>query len=315
MMQAIVDPSLTSGTNRSITAGNGSPAGMKRFVTVDVRVTPKPLAGAARSGQLSTDAATLDDLAPPPGHMRWRRLVAVFTAVSSCFGTSPATPPPAGGIHVLFVGNSLTYENDLPGTVVALGALVGDTIRVASAVGPDLALIDHLNGASNAVSQIQLGGWKYVVLQQGPSSVAVNRDSLTLWTKMFDAYIKAAGGQTALFMVWPSSDRLAFFDDMRLSYPQAAQSVGGVFMPAGEAWLAAWASDSTLALYSSDGYHPTPTGTYLASLVIYERVTGHDARQLPARAFAAGQQLSLAESTVRLLQAAAHTADQRYPAR
>jgi hypothetical protein len=246
--------------------------------------------------------------------MSWRWVLVVFTVVSGCLGTQSTTPLPAGGIHVLFVGNSLTYENDLPGTVAILGALVGDTIRVASAVGPDLALIDHLNGGSNAVAQIALGGWKYVVLQEGPSSLAVNRDSLTLWTKMFDPYIKAAGGQTALFMVWPSSDRLAFFDDVRLSYQQAAQSVGGVFMPAGEAWLAAWASDSTLALYSSDGYHPTPMGTYLAALVIYERVTGHDARQLPARAFAGGSQLTLAESTVRLLQAAAHTADQQYSA-
>jgi hypothetical protein len=222
---------------------------------------------------------------------------------------------PPSGIHVLFVGNSLTYENDLPGTVAALGALAGDTIRIASAVGANLALVDHLNGASDALAQVRRGGWTYVVRQQGPSSVAVNRDSLTLWTKMFDSYIRAAGGQTALLMVWPSSDRRSFFDDVRLSYQQAAQSVGGVFIPAGQAWLAAWAADSTLGLSSADGYHPSPVGTYLAALVIYERVTGHDARQLPARAFAAGQQLTLTESTVRLLHSAAHAANQQYPAR
>jgi hypothetical protein len=42
MMRAIVDRSLTSGTNRSITAGNSSPAGMKRFVTANVHFATKP---------------------------------------------------------------------------------------------------------------------------------------------------------------------------------------------------------------------------------------------------------------------------------
>src|SRR5436309_2481209 len=125
---------------------------------------------------------------------------------TSCLGQKSVAPLAPGGIHVLFVGNSLTYVNDLPGTVAALGDLGGDTIRVASSVGPDLALIDHLNGATDALARIRQGGWKYVVLQQGPSSVQVNRDSLILWTQWFDPYIKAVNATPALLMVWPSSD-------------------------------------------------------------------------------------------------------------
>lgn len=236
-----------------------------------------------------------------------------LVSVNACsFMSKSLEPLPPGGIHVLFVGNSLTYVNDLPGTVAALGASVGDTIRVSDATGPDLALIDHLNGGSNAVAQIQLGGWKYVVLQQGPSTLSINRDSLILWTKMFDPYIKAAGARAALLMVWPSSDRAAFFDDVRISYQQAAQAVNGMFMPAGQAWLAAWANDPSLQLYGSDGYHPSALGTYVAALVIYERVTGHDARLLPSRAVVGGTSLSTPETTVRLLQAAAHAANAQF---
>jgi len=33
------------------------------------------------------------------------------------------------GIRVLFVGNSLTYFNDLPGTLAGLAIVTGDTIR------------------------------------------------------------------------------------------------------------------------------------------------------------------------------------------
>src|SRR4051794_30152618 len=103
------------------------------------------------------------------------RLLASLAAIS-CLARTPAEPLPAGGIHVLFVGNSLTYVNDLPATVAAIGASANDTIRVAMSAGPDLALIDHINGGSDAVSRIRGSRWDYVVLQQGPTTTGMCRD-------------------------------------------------------------------------------------------------------------------------------------------
>jgi hypothetical protein len=59
--------------------------------------------------------------------------------------------------------------------------------------------------------------------------------------------------------------------------------------------------------------HPTPLGTYLAALVIYERLTGHDARLLPGVAVVDGRQLNTPEVTVRLLQRAAHETNALFP--
>jgi hypothetical protein len=231
----------------------------------------------------------------------------------ACGSAAPAGPGGGGGGHrVLFIGNSLTYVNDLPGTLAALADAGGDTIRVASVAKPDFALIDHLNGGSNALATIARGGWEYVVLQQGPSSLPANRDSLVLCTRLFDERIRAAGGRTALFMVWPSSDRLAYFDDVRTSYELAARTVDGLLLPAGEAWRTAWTADASLPLYGPDGYHPSPMGTYLAALVMYERITGRDARALPPRATVDGRPLAASEATVRLLQRAAHETNARF---
>jgi hypothetical protein len=95
---------------------------------------------------------------------------------------------------------------------------------------------------------------------------------------------------------------------------RSAWAVGtGVFLPAGEGWAKAWAADSTLSLYSVDGLHPAPLGTYLAALVIYERLTGHDARALPPTALVGSSALSTSPATVRLLQAAAHQANEAFP--
>ena len=240
-------------------------------------------------------------------------IATVAAAIACSASTTSVKPLPAGGHHVLFVGNSLTYVNDLPWTVAAIAASAGDTIRYRTAAGPNLALIDHLNGATNAVAEIKAGGWEYVVLSQGPTPRGICRDSLTLWTKLFDPHIRAVGARAALFMTWPSFGDRAIFDDVRISFQQAAQAVGGMFMPAGEAWRAAWAVNPELALYGGDGFHPSELGTFLAALEIYERITGRDARTIPARAFAAGRELSVPVETIRLLQRAAHEANTKFP--
>ena len=84
---------------------------------------------------------------------------------------------------MLFIGNSLTYTNDLAGTVAAVGTAAGDTIQVQTLAAPNLALIDHVAGKTNAVDVIKSGQWDYVVLQQGPTSLPLYRDTLILATK------------------------------------------------------------------------------------------------------------------------------------
>jgi hypothetical protein len=221
-----------------------------------------------------------------------------------------------GARSVLFVGNSLTYANDLPDIVARLGLQMGDTIDAWSVAYPDYAIIDHIV-SGQALGAIKSWQWDYVVLQQGPSTVQVNRDSLILWTKMIDPYIKAQGAETGLYMVWPDASRLEYLDAVRVSYQQAAQAVNGVFMPAGAAWKIAWAKDPSLPLYSGDGFHPSQLGTYLAALVLYERITGKDARALPDISVreGGGRISGVSEATVRLLQDAAHEANATYPAR
>ena len=243
-------------------------------------------------------------------------LFTLFLSIAGCGGGSPPLGPgPAGGFRVLFIGNSLTAANDLPATVAAVAASVNDTIRVELVARPNFAVIDHVNGMSNAVDVIRSGKWDYVVLQQGPTTLGIGRDTLILAARLLDPDIRAAGGRTATLMVWPPATNLRAFDEVRLSYQQAAEAVGGLFLPAGEAWRAAWAIDPSLALFSSDGFHPSELGTYLAGLVVYEGITGHDARSLPQEAVVAGQRLNASGGTVVLLQRVAHETVMRFAGR
>jgi hypothetical protein len=247
-----------------------------------------------------------------------RALLALLATATGCLSTTgtlePLQPLPVGGVHVLFIGNSLTYVNDLPGTLVALAASAGDTVRAASVALPDFAVIDHALGigGSRAVEAIKLGNWHTVILQQGPTSQGLSRDTLVLAARMLDPLVRAAGGRTALLMVWPNANQPGLFDPIRASYQAAAAAVGGLFLPVGEAWRAALAEDPALPLYGPDGFHPGELGTYLAALVIYEAVTGHNPQDLPGQARVAGHRLPVSEATVRLLQRVAHETVQRF---
>lgn len=212
------------------------------------------------------------------------------------------------GIPVLFIGNSYLYWADVPGIVQALAdSAGGEELAVASVVGPDMALVDHWKDGA-ALHRIADGGWRWVVLQQGPSSVEINRDSLRLVTGWFDEEIRGVGAVPALFSAWPSATRRQDFPRAIESYRLAAEDVDGVFLPIAGAWLEAWERDPALVLYA-DGLHPSTAGAYLAALVIYGRLLDASPLGLPARLrLRRGGLISLPEELAGLLQEAAAAA-------
>jgi hypothetical protein len=231
-------------------------------------------------------------------------------AVGSCHNTTG----PDTGQFALFIGNSLTYQNDLPGTVAALARTDHFDLTVASDAIANTALIDHVN-AGDGLDAINLRHWDFVVLQQGPTTLSLCHDTLVLAVQQLIGPIQKAGGQMALLMPWPAASDTAngTFDIIRESFQSAAKTVDALFFPVGEAWHIAWSSDPTLPLYGGDGYHPAPLGTYLMALVIYERISGHDVRQLPVQNV--NNLLDgVPDVTVRLLQQAAHQANETYGA-
>ena len=163
----------------------------------------------------------------------------------------------------------------------ALADSAGEKIAVETVAEPDFALVDHI-ATGMAQREISKGGWAFVVLQQGPSSVEVNRDTLRLAVKTLAPAIAAAGGKPALFSAWPTVARMADYPRAIESYRIAAADVNGVFLPIAGAWLKAWEKDPNLALYASDGLHASVLGSYLAAVVIYARLLNRPATGLPS---------------------------------
>lgn len=212
-------------------------------------------------------------------------LVLALPAASACQGPGGGDggrPPPVGhGGRVLMVGNSLTAGNALSEMVEALADSAGLAWEVEAVTISGASLEDHWL-AGTAAERIRRGGWQAVVLQQGPSAQPESRTNLRHWAAEFDALVREAGGRTALYMVWPFSSRPGDFDRVRDSYALAAADVGGRFLPAGEAWRAAWRRDGDAPLYGPDGFHPTAEGSYAAALAIVAGLSDRSPLDLPA---------------------------------
>jgi hypothetical protein len=209
---------------------------------------------------------------------------ALLMVATSCVPQQAVIPtaPTGPGLHVLFIGNSLTYVNDLPALVESLADSAREPLLETRMVAkPDYSLEDHWNDG-DAMAGITSGGWNVVVLQQGPSSLETSRALLLQYTRLFAEAIGKAGARPALYQVWPTSDRPMDFTRANESYRLAASAVNGMLFPVGEAWLAAQRIDPTTPLYAFDGLHPSLEGSYLAALVMYAVLYGKSPEGLPA---------------------------------
>lgn len=240
------------------------------------------------------------------------RLLALAGTLGCLGADSAAGPdlPTREGRPILFVGNSLTYVNDLPLIVEALadsvpGLTPSQRLAPAMAAFPDYALEDHwANGT--AVRAIDQGKWSVVVLQQGSSALEDSRVNLRQWTKKFDERIRAVGARTAMYAVWPFASRQFDFDRVNESYTLAATDVSGMLFPVGEAWRAAWRRDPNLELYASDGLHPSVYGSYIGALVITSMLVDRSPVGMPARlTLSSGTTLTIPTTVAAVLQEAA----------
>ena len=229
-------------------------------------------------------------------------LFSIFLADVSTGNTAPQE------MRVLFIGNSLTYWNDLPAIVQAMGkAGKRSKLKVATVAYPDHSLEDHWN-RGEALRAIKENKWDWIVLQQGPSASVEGRASLLRYASMFVDQIRAVGSQPVLFSVWPNRIRAGDMERSIESYTLAAKQTNALLIPAGRAWQIAWQLDPKLNLYDADGLHPGKEGSYLAALVFYKTFFSQDSSRLPSRLKLSSKnasQIEIEDSHAKTLQQAA----------
>lgn len=172
---------------------------------------------------------------------------------------------------MLFVGNSLTYFNNLPELVKQIAACEKVEVSYRTLALPNYALEDHWNDKT-VIEEINSGKYNFVIVQQGPSSQQEGRTLLLDYGLKLDSLCEKKKAQLAVFMVWPSKARSTDFQGVYESYKILAESSKSIFCPAGRAWQTLWKNDPAFELYGPDNFHPGLKGSLLSALVIYGRI-------------------------------------------
>ncbi len=140
----------------------------------------------ARSGELTFRPVTLLVGYATPGKKLFACHRYLLFGLVLLIGAGHSAPraAPRDELRVLFIGNSLTYTNDLPGMIGKLAAASGQKRFTHKSVAfPDHGLEDHWR-RGEARKEIAKKKWDIVVLQQGPSASAEGRESLIKYTRM-----------------------------------------------------------------------------------------------------------------------------------
>jgi hypothetical protein len=169
-------------------------------------------------------------------------------------------------MRVLFIGNSFTARNDLPGLISQLAGARGKSLehRLIHAGGASLRA--HWN-AGAAAQAIRDGGYEAVVLQEQSTLPVKNAARMHENVRLFGEVIKAAGAKTVLYMTWARANAPESQQAIVDAYTAVGEELGATVAPVGVAWQRFLRDNDRPVLHDRDLSHPTAAGSYLAACV------------------------------------------------
>jgi hypothetical protein len=191
-------------------------------------------------------------------------------------------PPNSGGnvsggfdskadINIIFVGNSLTYENDLPSLVAGIATMDGVRLGITTITQGNYSLDDHWADGTIQTTLDQ-NNYDFLIAQQGPSALPESQMLLRESSIRIADECLRHNTRFGLYMVWPALSRDFDRDNCIASYTNAARASSALLCPAGLAWKLAWQKEKNIPFYGPDNFHPGIHGSVLAAMVIYAAV-------------------------------------------
>ena len=176
--------------------------------------------------------------------------------------------PMPSSLRCLFIGNSFTARNDVPGLIATRARARGHTFdyKLISAGGASLRM--HWNKGV-APKAIEAGGWDHVVLQEQSTLPVKNRERTHENIRLFAEAVRAAGARMVLYLTWAREKTPETQRALTECYMSIGEELGAIVVPAGVAWERVLATEGHPVLHDKDGSHPTLAGSYLAACVFF----------------------------------------------
>ena len=186
---------------------------------------------------------------------------------------------------VLFIGNSFTYFNDMPGMLSEMFKEAGLAYQVESLTKGGWYLSRYADPQDEMGAQLYgdyVGKhWDYVILQDQSFNPAKDFDNFFEGAKTLCQVLKA--GKVLFYQTWAyedGSEKLEktglTYDEMyrklKEAYGRAAEDLGGVLVPVGDRFAACHAEKSDRKLYKDDNFHPSEVGSRIAALEFFKAI-------------------------------------------
>ena len=189
--------------------------------------------------------------------------------------TSP--PSPVREMRVLFVGNSLTYYNEMPWLAA----------QVAQSLGVKPPLRAHFSGAGGmtlrqqwergrAVTAIREGKYDYVVLQPQSSEIVRTTAETFRYARLLAKEIQQSGAKPMVFLTWAPRTGSFTQREYNEKYQKLGAELGAVVVPVGIAWQALL--NQKIELFDGSGVHPNLAGSYLTACTFVAAIYGRSVR-------------------------------------
>ncbi|MBN1876422.1 MAG: SGNH/GDSL hydrolase family protein [Anaerolineae bacterium] len=172
-------------------------------------------------------------------------------------------------IKILFIGNSYTYFNDLPGMLQDLAQAAGKPLETAAVTSGGKSLEWHLYSNPATLDAIDKGGWSFVVLQDYSLQTITDPDKMRSAATSLAARICKVGATPVLYLTWARQHIPEMQDTITKMYVQIACEIDARVAPVGEAWRKVRAAEPALVLHTEDRSHPNILGSYLTACVFY----------------------------------------------
>jgi len=182
--------------------------------------------------------------------------------------------------RILFIGNSFTARNDLPGMVAALAAERGISVEHELITAGGASLRRHWN-KGDARARIERADLTHVVLQEQSTLPIKNPVRFHQNVGEFAPIIEASGAALVLYQTWARRHAPETQAQLSRSYAEIGRQVGAIVVPAGDAWARFLAQHAGPILHTRDGSHPTLAGSYLAACCFFCTLFGDTPPDIP----------------------------------
>lgn len=202
-----------------------------------------------------------------------------------CYIPVRATARP---LKILFVGNSITYYNDMPQTFRDIANDKGDSVLL-TVYAPGGTGFQHHSIDPQVYNHLRTGGWDVIILQPGSNeSVGVpptqaRETTLAQARILIDSALHYSPCSRIMFYeisygVWGTgTDQVAQYNttmnEIRNTNNYLSDSTSKSFVPAGEVLRHVWNQNPAQLLWGSAGdIHPNARGSYLISCTFYSAI-------------------------------------------